>query len=135
MISCVNFCLFYQIFNDNYHTLKFLKLSITALKSKDLEMKCKIRHKTLFYKTKKEDNSPKLERVSSFSNLIDTNCSFLHKWVIQQLPSSSNIKSNCKITIKEVILIEHITCLIYNSSIIAYENLKGVSNSRELCSY
>ena len=54
--------------------------------------------------------------------------------ITRLLPSSSNIKSNSKITFEEVILIEHITGLIYNSSVIAYENLKGVSNSRKFCS-
>lgn len=77
---------------------------------------------------KKRGNSPKLVRESSFSNLIETNCSFIHKWVIKQLPSSRNIKSNYKISFKEFILIEHIALLVYNSSVICDKDLKGVSN-------
>lgn len=39
-----------------------------------------------------------------------------------------------KLPAKKIILIEHITLLIYNSSVITYEYLKSMSNCRELCS-
>ena len=69
-----------------------------------------------------------MESESSFLLNVTQYCG-LHKWVTKLLPSSSNVKSNGKITLEEIILIEHITGLIYNSSVIAYENLKGMSNS------